>query len=399
MTESALVDVDIAGVHGKATPRFIPVVEAFADSTVGRPGGGALAIRVDGAPVVDVWGGSADTGGEQSWDRDTATVVFSCTKGVVSLLVARLIQEGRIALDGRVADYWPEFAQAGKSDITVRDLLAHRGGLAALRQDIDLDTALDGERMSALLAEAEPLWEPGTQWGYHALTFGWLAGELVRRVTGLSVDAYLRQLVREPLGADFWIGVPEQARSRVARLVPDPHPLPVPADPTVTAEDMRWMERTMTLGGAFPAQLVGDRVGFDDPRVQAAQIPGAGGVGTARALASLWSATVVSTDGVRLLDDDVTSEMSAVRSEGQPVWGGAGPFPRWGAGFMRTSEVREFLTDRSFGHDGAGGQVAFADPEHRVGFGYVTNLIRGGGDERGTSIVRALRSALSQNNL
>lgn len=382
-------------IHGVAVPTFQPVVDAFVSATRGKPGGAALSVLIDGQPVIDVWGGWADHGRTMTWEADTATVVFSCTKGIVSILIARLVQDRLLVLDAPVADYWPQFAQAGKADVTVRQLLAHRAGLAALRQDVDLDEALDWDTMAQALAGQEPLWEPGTTHGYHALTFGWLAGELIRRVTGLTVDAYLAQVIRVPLAADIWVGVPPAVQPRVARLIPDTSPPDTsPADVTIPSSDLVWIQKAMTLGDAFPPALAGDRTGFDNPRVQRAEVPGAGGIATARGLAAAWSATVTSTNGVRLLEDAVTADMTGVQSEGQPVWFVPGPYPRWGTGFMLTSDAREFLTNRSFGHDGAGGQVAFADPVHRVGFSYVTNLLAGAGDDRGASIVRALRAVL-----
>lgn len=154
------------------------------------------------------------------------------------------------------------------------------------------------------------------------------------------------------------------------------------------------MGRTMTLGAAFPADLVVPGAGFDDPRVHMAEVPGAGGIGTARALATIWSATVGQTDGIRLLGDEIVTDMVRVQSEGEPVWWLPGPYPRWGAGFMIPSERRPFLSASSFGHDGAGGQVTFADRRYGVGFAYVTNLIELHSDDRGDSIVRALGDVL-----
>lgn len=382
-------------VHGFVAPGFENLAATFEETNRGSPGGSALAVLIGGEPVVDIWAGVADPYTSRAWAADTPTVVFSCTKGVMSLLIGQLVQSGTLKLDAAVTDYWPEFAANGKERITIRQLLAHRAGLAAPRQDIDLETALDWHAVVSTLADQKPLWEPGTAYGYHALTFGWLTGELVRRATGQTVSEYLRATVTGPLGADFWIGLPDSAAARVARLIASDTPDDaVPGGSGIDPTDAYWMERSMTLGAAFPATLVRPGEGFDDPRVQKAEIPGAGGIATANALATIWSAAVTPTRGVRLLDDSLIQDMTEAQSEGAPVWWLPGPYPRWGTGFMLTSERRKFLTSRSFGHDGAGGQVAFADPEHKVGFAYTTNVLKGQDDQRGSALVQALQAAL-----
>ncbi len=332
----------------------------------------------------------------QPWTTTTPSVVFSCTKGWLAILVGRLVQDGLLELDAPVARYWPEFAARDKGRITVRQVMSHRAGLAALTRDIDLQTALSWDAITAALADQEPIWEPGTAYGYHALTYGWLVGEVIRRVTRVSVGRTFHDEISEPLGTDAWIGVPTSMAHRVGEALSRGSLSNPPAKlPQQRASDARWIERTVTLGHAFPADLIAPGRGFDDPEVQGAEVPGAGGIASAAALAKIWSASVVETDGVRLLDDGILDDMTAVQSEGEPVWWMPGPYPRWGAGFMLTSQRREFLTTESFGHDGAGGQVGFADRRHEVGFGFVTNLFEVADDERGTEIVRSLRRVLA----
>lgn len=382
-------------IDGVVAPGFENVADAFERSAL--PGGGsALSIRVGGTTVVDIWQGNADEATGVPWHEDTPSVLFSCTKGLLAILVAQLVEGGRIELDAPVATYWPEFAAAGKAEITVRQVLSHRAGLAAPRDDIDLATALDWDAIVSILAAQEPLWTPGAAYGYHALTYGWLVGEIVRRVTGQSVKARFAQVLADPLGADAWIGLPAQLEPRVARLYAGASltEQPTVEGPNLDPEHARWMERAMTLGSAFPSALVVPGQGFDSPMVHQAEIPGAGGIASASGLATIWSATVVETAGVRLVGDDVIADMSQVRSEDEPIWWLPGPYPRWGSGFMLTSERRSFLGARSFGHDGAGGQVAFADPEFKVGFGFVTNHFEVHSDDRAESIVRALRAVL-----
>lgn len=382
-------------IEGTVRPGFERVAEAFSATT--GAGGSALSIRVDGETVVDLWHGHADDDPQRPWTRSTSAVIFSGTKGLVAILAARLVESGELELDAPVARYWPEFAAAGKGAVTVRQVMAHRAGLAALREDVDLATALDWTAMTGRLAAEEPLWEPDSAYGYHALTYGWLVGEIIRRITGVPIGRRFQEEIAGPLSADAWIGIPAALEPGVARLLRgESMDAPPPGGlPELDPEQARWMGRTMTLGAAFPADLVVPGAGFDDPRVHEAEIPGAGGIGTAHALASIWSATVHPTDGVRLLGDDVVRDMVRVRSEGEPVWWLPGPYPRWGTGFMIPSERRPFLTPASFGHDGAGGQVTFADPTHRVGFAYVTNRMELHSDDRGDSIVRALGTVLT----
>ncbi|GAA2075004.1 serine hydrolase domain-containing protein [Pseudolysinimonas kribbensis] len=384
--------------EGHVAEGFEPVARAFEASFEGRPGmGAALAVLHRGELVVDLHGGSADRHGRTPWTDRTLSVIFSCTKGVLSILVARLVQEGRLDYDAPAIRYWPEFGEAGKSDLTVGDLLAHRAGLSAPRQDLSVDDIVDWDRMVSILARQEPLWAPGTGWAYHAITHGWLGGELVRRVTGRSVGDRFREAVAEPLGVDMWIGLPADRHDRVATMWSGP------SLDELTATQQRergfpgheWLWRAMTLGGALPPELVGDGVGFNDPRIHSAEIPGAGGIADARALATVWSATVTPTHGVRLLDDATLDIALVPRATGAPVFDAAPPWPRWGAGFQLDSEARRYLSDASFGHDGAGGQVAFADREHEIGFAFLTNQMEAD-DDRGTRIVDALRECVTR---
>ncbi|WP_434316404.1 serine hydrolase domain-containing protein [Leifsonia sp. P73] len=322
-------------------------------------------------------------------------MVFSCTKGLMSVLIARLVQEGRLDYTSPVAQYWPEFAAEGKSGVTVAELLSHRAGLSAPREAVGFEQLLDWDRMTAALAGQSPLWAPGSGYAYHAITHGWLAGELVRRVTGKLPGDYFAELVA-PLTADAWIGVPDIHAARVAHLQASASQLE--AGEQLLEAESEWTGRAMTLGGALPAALVTPDGGFNDPRVRAAQIPGAGGIATADALSAFWSATVVETGGVRLLDDATLAQAVVPMSWGEPVFPTPGPWPRWGRGVQLDSEARHYLGPTSLGHDGAGGQVAFADADARVGFAFVTNWLEAGADDRATTIVDALRGVLVSAN-
>lgn len=379
-------------VSGSVAPGFEALQQVFASGFDGRPAmGAALHVVIAGETVADLWAGTADARTGRPWRADTPSVVFSCTKGLVSILAARLVQEGRLDYDAPVSRYWPEFAAAGKGNVTVGQVLAHQAGLSAPRQDLSEDDIVDWERVVSILAAQEPLWPPGTGYAYHALTHGWVAGEIVRRVAGMSVGSYFRELVTGPLGVDAWIGLPDELAEGAAHLRVSP-PLSALWAEEAAKPAPNWPYRAMTLGSALPADLVTEDGGFNAQRIRAAEIPGAGGIASARALATIWSATVVPTKGVRLIGDAVIAQATRTQSAGAPVFGGDPPFSRWGYGFQLDSEARHYIADGCFGHDGAGGQVGFADPRRRIGFGYVTNWMMGPEDQRATRIIDTLRA-------
>lgn len=383
-------------VHGNVATGFEPVHTAFEAAFKSKPDmGAALAIRHNGRVVVDLWGGVADERTRAPWDRDTLSVIFSCTKGLVSILAARLAQEGRLDYEAPVADYWPEFAQAGKADVRVKDLLAHRSGVSAPREALTLKQILDWDTVVSRLAAQEPLWELGTGHAYHAMTHGWLVGEVIRRITGQTVGQYFADLIAEPLKAEAWVGLPARLHNRVAHLQVGRTLAELVAEQAAarTPGQIDWSDQALTLGGALPPELVGDEDGFNLESVQSAEIPGGGGIATARALASIWSATIVETDGIHLLDKDTVEAATLPQTEGAPVWDVPGPYARWGMGFQLDSEARRYVTDRGFGHDGAGGQCAFADPGAGVGFAFLTNQMEAI-DDRATDVIDALRDCL-----
>jgi CubicO group peptidase (beta-lactamase class C family) len=386
-----------AHIAGVVSPGFERVRDAFATAFDGKPVmGAALAVRHRGEAVVDLWGGVADARVGSPWTYDTATVVFSCTKGLVAILAAELVRTGRLDYDAPVARYWPEFARAGKGGVLVRHLLSHRAGLSAPRVDLSAADLLDWETVTERLAAQEPIWAPGTAYAYHAITYGWLIGEVIRRITGESVGEFFARSVTGPLRVDAWIGLPSTEVSRVAHLEVGQslHAL-IDIQERDAPEGIDWPGRAMTLGGALPRALVDGESGFNDPALQAAEVPGAGAIATARAMATIWSATVTETDGVRLLDDATLAPALTVASEGPDLFGAPSPWPRWAMGFQLDSEARHYLTHESFGHDGAGGQVGFADPATRTGFGFVTNQMEAIDDFRATRIIDALRDILT----
>jgi CubicO group peptidase (beta-lactamase class C family) len=351
--------------------------------------GAALCVYSQGKPVIDIRAGQAAP--SRPWEEKTISVVFSCTKGLVSILAAMLVQRGLLDYAAPVARYWPEFAAAGKAEVTVAEVLSHRAGLSAPREDLTEDDLLEWGRMTDLLAAQEPLWKPGSAHVYHTITHGWLAGEIVRRAAGKAVGAQFADMIAGPLRADAWIGLPPSENARVAQMQIGRSLAEQTSGPVGADEGARWLNRAATMGGALPLPLVGEGVAFNDPRFWRAEIPGAGGIASAHALAKVWSATVTETDGVRLLYGKTIERATVVQSEGEPHFPVQAPWPRWGMGLQLDSGARRYVTERGFGHDGAGGQVAFAEPELGIGFAYLTNLMEGAGDTRATSVVDALR--------
>lgn len=380
-------------IHGWVDRRFAAVADAFAGnfSDAGELGA-AVALYAHGRKVVDLWSGTADVRSGRPWTESTPVVLFSASKGVVAICVADLVDTGRLDLGAPVRRYWPEFGCAGKEHVTVRCLLSHRAGLPTVTAPLSFSDVLAWTPVTSALAAQLPQWPPGTTHGYHPLTFGWLAGELVRRVTGDTPGSYLRQRYADPLGLDLWIGLPSREHQRLARL----EHTPSAGSGSLPHPDIAELEQAMTLSGALPAAAADGGNTFNDPEVLAAEIPAANAVGTARDLAKLYATTVASIDGSSPWKPSTISRFVAVQAVDAPSADGGGA-RRWGPGFMLHSPpAKPMLGPRSFGHDGASGCLAFADEEHRAGFAYVTNRMPGPDDERANRLTAAVRDSLSQ---
>jgi CubicO group peptidase (beta-lactamase class C family) len=387
-------------VGGTVAAGFESVRQAFEDNFAERGEvGAACAVYLDGHPVVDIWGGTADLKNSRQWDRDTLALVYSTTKGVTAICAHRLVQEGVLDLDAPTASYWPEFAAAGKGSTTVRDLLAHRAGLPTLEPKLDRDEALAWPPPVDALAAQTPIWAPGTRHGYHAVTYGWLVGEVIRRVAGRSVGRYLAEEIAGPLGLDLWIGLPAAEEDRVARLVPPPA-LQISRD-EMAAMPPEQLERLRAM--ADPDSLMQRALNPTDPpfsfnsrALHAAELPAANGIATARALARLYAATIGPVDGVRILDDATVAAATVERSAGPDEV--LAVDTRFGSGFFLPSPFSPLMGPRSFGHAGAGGSLAFADPDAGVGFAYVMNQMQQGlaADPRPAALVAAVRAAVDK---
>jgi CubicO group peptidase (beta-lactamase class C family) len=385
-------------IGGQAEHGYGHLVDVFARNFRDRGEvGAACAVYHGGRKVVDIWAGLAYRRSMRPWDAETAAVIFSCSKGLLAICAHLLSQEGRLDLDAPVADYWPEFANEGKGSITVRCAMAHRAGLPALDPDLTRGEVVAWDPVVQAIESQRPLWSPGTAYSYHPLTYGWLIGEVIRRVTGLTPGTYFRQTLGEPLGLHTWIGLPAEARGSVAWMEP---PLPDEDSPDARAfaqllAENRVALRSLTMGGAFGFPAEDGVVSFNDPVLQSAEIPGANGISTARSLARLYAGCVSEIGGPRLLSTATIDEAIAVQSMGWQVFGGPDDGARWGTGFQLASPPGvPMLGPRSFGHAGAGGQLAFADDESEVGFAYIANQMGGYGDARARHLTEALSSLI-----
>ena len=384
-------------IDGHCDVRFTAVREQFFRNFTERGDVGAsVCVYLDGARVVDCWGGHADAARTRPFGADTIVSVASTTKGMVALCAHMLAERGKLHLDAPVARYWPEFAAAGKQDIPVRWLLSHRAGLPAIRRTLPAEALFDWEAMTGALAETAPWWQPGTTHGYHAITYGHLVGEVIRRVDGRSVGRFLRDEVTGPVRADFFIGVPADADARAAEVIAPPPPALGERTlwDTLLADPMSVSARTF-LNPPRPPDLVNTRAW------RAAEIPGANGHTSARGVARVYAALARGgeVDGIRLLAPATIERAIVEQSSGRDT---VLTLPtRFGTGFMLGIAGGPFACGpgrRTFGHPGQGGSVGFADPDARVSFGYVTNqyLTRTAEhpDLRAASLVDAVYAAL-----
>ncbi|MFI2204734.1 serine hydrolase domain-containing protein [Streptomyces sp. NPDC020192] len=386
-------------VEGEVAAGFEPVWEAFAANFNRHADiGAALCVYHDGRPVVDLWGGLADPNASGPWVRDTLQLVYSATKGATATAVHLLAQRGELDVDAPVAKYWPEFASNGKADIPLRWLLSHRAGLVALDQPVPLAEALKWEPMVTALAAQRPQWTPGTAHRYHGRTWGWLVGEVIRRVSGRTPGRFFADEIAAPLGLDFFIGLPASECARVSRMVykrPEvdfttlpPESIPPELRDLVAA----WCDPNSLSNRAF-AVTNPPEIDFNSPEVQAAELPASNGIGTARGLARMYAALIGEVDGIRLFTPETLGSATKEQASGADQ---VMVVPsRFSSGFMLPTETTPMTGPNSFGHTGRGGSLGFADPKHGIAFGYVMNHIIGGPDDmRAASLAEAVRQSL-----
>ena len=386
---------DTGNVTGLVEPGFEGVRTAFAANfAAGHEVGAALCVHVGGRKVVDLCGGSFDAAGTRAYGPDALQLVFSSTKGATAACANLLAQRGQLDLDAPVAHYWPEFAQVGKEALPVRLLLSHQAGLPAIDRALTPEEVQAWDPVIEALAAQAPFWEPGTAHGYHALTYGYLVGEVVRRISGRSLGTFFAEEVAGPLGLEFYIGLPGALEDRVS---------PVVAAPIGGAAQggegyaSTLLARALNMGGAFR-----DRVWMNRPAWHAAEVPGGNGITNATSLSRLYAGLVGTVDGgprQPLLTPEQVEEARTVLTFGEDrVFGSVGFAlkQKIGLGFWRASPAATWGGPGSFGHGGAGGSYGFADPENQLAVGYVMNKMAEGVvvDPRSSGIIEATYAAV-----
>jgi CubicO group peptidase (beta-lactamase class C family) len=398
----------MVGSAGFVAPGFESVRDAFERNVAeGLETGAAFATYHRGELVVDLWAGSADPREARSWERDTLALVFSTTKGITAMCANRLAQDGALDLAAPVVDVWPEFGAEDKQGITIEQLLTHEAGLAWVDAPLTLEQALAWGPMVDALAAQRPHWRPGSAHGYHAVTYGYLVGEVIRRVTGRSVGTWWRDEIADPLGLDFWIGLPADLEPRVARLVGSgaardgtgPRGVGHDVERTDAVGALEKMfgpdaniVKALTAGGSFS-----DPGLWNLPAVHAAEVPAAAGIGDARSVARAYAACIGEVDGVRILDDSHLRSATRRRTEGNDVVL-LDLDLQFARGFIVPSTLVTVGRAGSFGHFGLGGSMGWADPDAALAFGYVMNQLAVGvtGDKRSYRLVKACYEALDR---
>lgn len=393
--------------QGFVAEGFEPLAEAF-DSLQhdGLDDGASLAVYRHGRVVLDLWGGSDPDDGDP-WAEDSATVAFSTTKGAAAVCLLRLADRGLIELEAPVARYWPEFAAEGKAKITVYQVLRHLCSLPYL--DGPIEQFYEPGLAESRLAAMAPYYPPNTTFVYHAVTFGTLVGEIVRRVSGMSIGEFFAEEVAGPLGLDFWIGFPEAQEGRYRRCTYREAELPQPMPEEMLSllpADVQAAVRTTQQLVAFAAGPSTEAF-FNQRCYRAAQLAGGNGVTNARGLARMYAALLGEIDGVRLLSAQTVAAAGTLTTQGvhrPPLPDAAGrlvmpqPDPRWGIGFHLDDEFQPMLGEGSFGHAGIGGRLGFAHPQSGVAFGYVSQrMVMPAGaqiDERMRRMIQGLRASL-----
>lgn len=382
-----MADTSVASaeIHGTCAEGFEQVRKAFA-ANFASPGeaGASVSVVRDGEVMVDLWGGYADAGRTKPWRRDTLANVWSTTKGMGALVCGMLVERGLMAYEDKVSKHWPEFAANGKTEITVGQMLSHQAGLCGPTAPTTVEDYCDHALMVERLAAQTPIWTPGSRSGYHALSVGILAGELVKRVSGKTIGTFFRDKVAKPFGVDFFIGLPESEEPRVAEMIP-----------AGTSN----MPRPETLSPSQIAAMGNPGVNAEFPNRRmwrAAELSSANGQGTASALARVYGALATDgkIDGKALVKPDTIRRMTAVQIEGHDE---VLAMPaRWGAGFLLNVGGLYGPNDDTFGHSGWGGSFGIADPKTGVAVAYVMNQMGPdlAGDARANAIVAATYASL-----
>ena len=390
-------------VHGTCDPAFAAVRDAFAENFArGREVGAGITVYQDGRPVVDLWGGLADRRTGREWERDTPCFAFSCTKAVTAAAAALLAEREAYDVDGPVTDWWPEFGVNGKDGATAAHLLSHQVGLPSFARKVTVEEALDPAAMAAELAAQTPEWTPGTAHGYHALTYGWLAGEIVRRLTGRPVGEFVKAEFAGDL--DMWMGAPDPVIDRAAKLTSKGPEGADSAEPALARSGTdagsgllnqiakAYLDPGSQLNRALSNPSPG-KGGFNRPELLRAGWPAAGLTATPRALAGFYRKLI---DG-EILKPDTLRAATEIRTKGADRT--LLITTAFGLGFMRPSMsflVPKVARASAFGHTGAGGSIGLGDPEHGIAMAYIMNRMgmEVSGDLRAYRLVEAVYDSL-----
>lgn len=393
---------DGSQIEGFCHSQFEPVLRAFVENFEKREELGAcLSLTFNGETVLDLWGGFADGDRTRPWQEDALSIVFSATKGATALCAHRLVSMGLLDLDAPVSEYWPEFARAGKEQARVAMMLDHSVGVPVLRDKVKPDGFYDWEYMVKRLEAEDAFWAPGTRLGYHGATFGWLVGELVRRVSGKNLGAFFQDELARPLGLDFWIGLPEVHEPRLVEIIQN--------RPNVKGPLSLFLQTALNDQGSIPNLFAFNAGGASAKKrdYRAAEIGSAGGVTNARNLAGLYApiANGGKLNGVQFFDEELIARMGRVSMASHLDATLMIP-SRFALGFQKSMDNRRvslvpgtdslILSDTAFGHAGMGGYLGFADPEVGLAFGYVMNRMGHGNliTDRGQALVDAVYACL-----
>jgi CubicO group peptidase (beta-lactamase class C family) len=393
-------------IQGTHEPEFVEVLAEFERNFAERGEVGAsVTVTVDGRTVVDLWSGVADPRTGAGWTADTLVDVWSCTKGATALCAHILADRGELDLHAPVAKYWPQFGQAGKESILVHQLLDHQAGLAGVQEPVPAGGFFDWDLMTGILERAEPLWEPGTRHGYHGLTFGFLVGEVVRRVSGRPLAQFFADEVAGPLELDFWLSLPEEQETRVAPTIPPDFTRPgttIPSLMTAAMADPASVPGLMVLNtGGYMAPDV-----FNSRAAHSSTIGAVGAMTNSRGLAGMYRPLALGGEfaDVRLVRPNQVAVMGQVTAACSVDAAVLVP-TRFASGFFKTIDNHHLaandregvlFAEEAFGHSGMGGALGFADPKAKLSFGYAMNQ-QGSGigvNERGQSLVDAVYRAL-----
>lgn len=382
-------------IHGMVAPGFERVKDAFAANFENHGEvGAAFSLYHRGEKVVDLWGGIADVDTGREWAEDSIVMVFSSTKGATAICAHLLAERGELDLDAPVAEYWPEFAAGGKQDIPVRWLLSHQVGLPIFDNPLTPEEFVKWAPPVNALAAQSPIWTPGTQHGYHSGTYGWLVGEVVRRISGKSVGTFFADEVAGPLDLDFWIGLPESEESRAVPMIE------IDLQGSVDDQALTARRRDLLAASRDPESLLArpSTTGPLDPNsraFRAAEIPAGNGIADARSLARMYASLIGDgVDGIRLLNDETVARATAEQSNGRDAV--LHIQTRFSLGFELNLPHGHLGQEGAFGHSGAGGSLGFADPKAEIAFGYVMNKMQlvASDDPRTLTLIAAVHESL-----